>query len=93
MPSSKPTHQPVAIVQECRHLGCEFYGGIARAECVRPDHKTVGVDYVRASHLTEAMEALREVRDYLLAADHDGPVRYEHALDIIDSALTGRRGQ
>jgi hypothetical protein len=33
---------------------------------------------------------LRELRDYLIAADHDGPVRYEQVLDMIDAALGGK---
>lgn len=43
------TEGPIAIVQECNSQDCEFFGGIARVECIEAGH-SVGVDYVRRSH-------------------------------------------
>jgi hypothetical protein len=48
---------------------------------------------VPAQQLRGAVEALREAKDYLIGAVHDGPIRYEQALDIIDAAPAAAGGE
>jgi hypothetical protein len=59
--------------------------GDLRSQGVRAE----GADVVATG---TSAECLRTVRDYLIGADHDGPIRYEQALEIIDAVLSPAAG-